>query len=334
MNGPKGVLGRPPEVWTLVVLDVTSAALCLVGAVRPATPSSPVLLDAAAAAVAAVFAAVLWWAGRRTPAWVRHLNVVVHAAGASAIIASAATGEGAMSAAFSYVVLALYVAAFHRRAVARAYVALFVAASGAAVAASDVVTIPLTAWLPAALATAVSALVVSSVLEEIRSLAVTDPLTGMLNRAGFDQAAARERAAAARTGDPLTLVAIDLNDFKLVNDLHGHAAGDAVLVELVDDWRRNLRARDLISRRGGDEFVLLLPGMAEEGAEALVARMRSRSPHAWSYGVSSVLPGDHLEDCLHAADERMYRQKATQVTERGRRLSGPVAADVAARAAR
>ena len=99
-----------------------------------------------------------------------------------------------------------------------------------------------------------------------------DPLTGLLNRRGFEARAATEVERTRRHGHALTLAYIDLDDFKRVNDTAGHAAGDAVLVHVGDVARATLRAIDIVGRIGGDEFAVLLPDMTEVHARAVMER--------------------------------------------------------------
>ena len=96
-------------------------------------------------------------------------------------------------------------------------------------------------------------------LEEVQRMALADPLTGALNRRGFGQAYAREMARSRRNGRSLALVLIDIDDFKALNDQHGHLVGDQVLVHLVRVLQDSMRPSDVLCRFGGEEFLLLLP---------------------------------------------------------------------------
>lgn len=97
-------------------------------------------------------------------------------------------------------------------------------------------------------------------LARAREQVRTDALTGALNRRGFEEAWERESARAAREGATLSLVVLDLDDFKQLNDTHGHDAGDRALVHLVSMAKRMLRPTDVVARLGGEEFALVLPG--------------------------------------------------------------------------
>jgi diguanylate cyclase (GGDEF)-like protein/PAS domain S-box-containing protein len=155
----------------------------------------------------------------------------------------------------------------------------------------------------------------------LHRLATTDALTGVANRAHFFARAEAEIRRAARYRRPLSVLMVDLDHFKRVNDEHGHAVGDAVLAEFAGLCARMLRAEDLIARYGGEEFVALLPETDEQGAVAVGHRLREaatqiRTPSAArrltvSIGVSPVLAGEAaIEAALARADEALYQAKA------------------------
>lgn len=110
---------------------------------------------------------------------------------------------------------------------------------------------------------------------EFRSLAMTDFLTRVLNRRAFSERAEQEMALAQRTGLPLALLMIDVDHFKQVNDEHGHAAGDAVLVEVARVIGAGIRKQDTLGRYGGEEFGVLLPSTDQAGALVVAEKLRS-----------------------------------------------------------
>jgi diguanylate cyclase (GGDEF)-like protein len=108
---------------------------------------------------------------------------------------------------------------------------------------------------------------------DFRNRAVIDPLTGMLNRGALRSRVEELGQQSALSGEPVGLIVVDVDDFKLVNDEHGHVAGDAVLRDLAYRLRRELRAFDLAYRLGGEEFLMVLPGAGLEATAALAKQL-------------------------------------------------------------
>jgi diguanylate cyclase (GGDEF)-like protein len=154
---------------------------------------------------------------------------------------------------------------------------------------------------------------------EHRGAAVVDQLTGMLNRAALNARTPELGHQAAQRGEPVSLILGDLDRFKAINDEHGHAAGDAVLREIAYRLRKQVRAFDSIYRYGGEEFVILLPGVdgwgAFEVAERLCESVRSEPveglPVTMSLGVAVIGEGETWSfDRLFAdADRALYDAK-------------------------
>lgn len=121
---------------------------------------------------------------------------------------------------------------------------------------------------------------------ELRSLAMTDFLTRTLNRRAFTEHAEQQMAMAQRTGLPLALLMIDVDHFKKINDEHGHATGDAVLVEMARSIGSSIRKQDTLGRYGGEEFGVLLPSTDQAGALVVAEKLRS-AVEAMRYGVKT-----------------------------------------------
>jgi diguanylate cyclase (GGDEF)-like protein len=112
--------------------------------------------------------------------------------------------------------------------------------------------------------------------KRLQALSETDPLTQTLNRRKFMEVAERELALAERHCYPTSVVLIDFDDFKQVNDRYGHAAGDHALVSTINVMKEMIRESDILARFGGEEFILLLPHTVREGAHSLAKRMLER----------------------------------------------------------
>jgi len=153
------------------------------------------------------------------------------------------------------------------------------------------------------------------VLEFAQASAVHDQLTGLLNRRGFFELAEREIARSQRDGTPFTIVAMDLDRFKEINDSQGHQAGDEALVRFARHAAGSVRRIDVLGRTGGDEFSLVLP-LGPEAAGAVVRKVIDVPSEAGkpelrvSAGVVSYPHAPRsLDAALVAADKRMYAAK-------------------------
>ena len=307
------VAPRPPETWTLAGLFVGASLACLLGAMFPLSPESPVPLSYTCAVVAAALAALLWFLGDDVGRVLLHGAVILGVLGTSVIVATAATAQGATLTAFAYLLVAVYTAHFFSRREAWLHAALVSVAYAIAVVVNDVprtaatyVIVVGTVWAAVA--------VLGSQVSHMRIQADTDHLTGLLNRAGFRVAAEREHALAARTGTPLAMVLLDLDGFKAINDQAGHAAGDRLLAELAVRWKSSLRSCDILGRHGGDEFVLVLPATTPAQAEIAVDRLRASTPVAFSAGIAGWERDEGMETCLVRADKGLYVDKDRRAT--------------------
>lgn len=151
-----------------------------------------------------------------------------------------------------------------------------------------------------------------SELEQARVDADTDPLTGLLNRRGWNAQLAREEARCQRYGHTCTLIVIDLDQLKLVNDGHGHCAGDRLIRTTGRLLAETVRQPDVVARIGGDEFAVLLANTDSLHARGFEKRLGEALQQAGvraSTGKASWLPGEALQDTLCRADKAMYANK-------------------------
>jgi len=154
--------------------------------------------------------------------------------------------------------------------------------------------------------------------EKIKELAFKDPLTGLDNRRGFTEAGNSEVERALRYNHPMSLLMLDIDYFKEINDAFGHQAGDEVLKGLAGCINHILRKSDIKARWGGDEFILLLVETDREKAVELAERLRKQVSEwdfpiagkvAVSIGLSSMEPSDTLDSIIRRADKALYLAK-------------------------
>jgi diguanylate cyclase (GGDEF)-like protein len=151
----------------------------------------------------------------------------------------------------------------------------------------------------------------------LRNLAMVDPLTGLYNRRFAEQRLAAEVARSERKGHPLTILTLDLNNFKHINDTYGHPAGDLVLQEFAARLNNVIRGGDLAVRLGGDEFLVLLPECTSQQLQLVLGRLGSLEvnwqgqeiPITFSAGWKQYEMGERPEEMLARADEVLYTRK-------------------------
>jgi diguanylate cyclase (GGDEF)-like protein len=165
-------------------------------------------------------------------------------------------------------------------------------------------------------------IIVRDMMADMTTRSETDPLSGLLNRRGFEDQADRARAMAVRAGVPAIVVVADLDHFKSINDKYGHAAGDHVITTFGRILRASFDLRAVVGRLGGEEFAVLLPGadlgVARGAAEAARLMLHNLSveergidrPVSSSFGIAVMEPGETLADLLRRADTALYEAKS------------------------
>jgi diguanylate cyclase (GGDEF)-like protein len=153
--------------------------------------------------------------------------------------------------------------------------------------------------------------------DEVYKLAALDPLTGLYNRRSGEKRLGEEIMRSNRNGYSLTVLMIDLNDLKYVNDKFGHAAGDELIRNFTQRLNKAIRGSDVAARLGGDEFLALLPECKPEQVQLVLGRLNGLKmnfngqtiPTTFSAGWTNYIPGEGPEDLLKRADDALYIDK-------------------------
>jgi diguanylate cyclase (GGDEF)-like protein len=324
-NGVERPATRATMARTAALLSGAGALTALIAVLLPgdAQLDDDVLLGTAAAA--GLLAVLLVLVYDRLPFWAFH-GVAVFG---TALSSTAAYGWGSESAygPLPYVWVTLFVFYFFSRSAALVHLALMAAGYALALVEESPPESPLDGWIATVATLLVTGYLISAVRDRLARLiaglsdaAHRDPLTDLLNRRGFQDVFDVELERARRADQPLSLIVGDLDRFKLVNDAHGHAAGDAVLKRVADAIRGAKRGFDRAARVGGEEFAVLAPDCDEHGAYMLAERIRAAVHEAVadqgetsltiSFGISThPLHGQSADGLLRSADQALYAAK-------------------------
>ena len=165
------------------------------------------------------------------------------------------------------------------------------------------------------------AITIADLFQAVREQAITDGLTGLYNRRYFEEYISKEVTRSLRQNQPFSVIGIDLDFLKKINDKYGHAYGDMAIKTVADVLKNNARSIDVAARMGGEEFNILLPGIDSKGASTAAERIRKAIEEkeldtighiTASIGVATFLEhSDNLEDLLELTDQAMYQSKRT-----------------------
>ena len=274
-------------------------------------PEPSLLALAIPAAVAAAFAALRATVGERLPRWSLQVDVGL----ANLLVSVAAAGAASehtnlanlylLVEVFALLYLPLRSALVHVGAAGVAYAVVLGVGPRTAEP-------PVVAWLAVFGTAVVVGAVIVGLVSVLRAAAREDPLTGLANRRSWDELLDAELDRSVRSGAALSVVVLDLDGFKAVNDAQGHHAGDRVLQAAARSWQAATRGGgDLVARLGGDEFGLLAPGSDEIGAHHLARRLIDALPEgvAASVGVATWDRAEGASDLVRRADRAMYLAK-------------------------
>jgi diguanylate cyclase (GGDEF)-like protein len=294
----------------MIVFPAATCAMVLLTLPDGHWPRRDLIILLAVAAVAAILSCVRIALYDDLPKWSIHLDMC---AGTIIVSVLAAIGpNGHVGFAQLYIWFAIYASLYLRQLFAVLYIVAEGIAYMVVLWVGPHVDKPVIAWFTTFGAAAVSATAVLSLVSALNKASREDHLTGLANRRSWGERLDEEIERARRYRTPLSMVSIDVNDFKKVNDTRGHQAGDRLLRLLADGWRIRVRGSgDFLARLGGDEFGLLAPGADELAVQRIVARLSDAVPEGVScaMGTATWDGSEATADLFRRADDAMYREK-------------------------
>ena len=153
---------------------------------------------------------------------------------------------------------------------------------------------------------------------EVEYLSLTDPLTGISNRRKIESVLTTEVDRTSRTGNPLSVIMIDIDNFKCFNDIHGHGTGDRILKKFAVTMIHTLRSIDIAGRVGGEEFLIVCPETDISGAYLVAEKLRTEVESmkidsigqiTASFGCAEIFPGESPESLISRSDKALYLAK-------------------------
>ena len=326
INAGTSVPGSPAAMARAAFwLAVAGTLVALIALAPPRGPEMEPAGLAIVACVTAVMAAIALIGYDRIPLWGFHVGVV--AATALATFGIHAWGDHSPYGPLPYLWITIYAFYFFTLPAALVHMAVLGAMFGIELGLRDLDWTPIDSWLATIGTLTVAGLVIAVIRDRLTGLisnltdaARNDPLTGLLNRRGFEEAFDVELERARRTDRGLSVIVGDLDRFKEVNDRLGHGAGDAVLRRVGKTIRSTKRSWDIAARIGGEEFAILSPDTDEHGAYVLAERLRVEIEHTFepagageltaSFGIVSFpIHGQTSDALLQAADQALYAAK-------------------------
>ncbi len=249
--------------------------------------------------------------GERLPRWTLHLDVT--SGNVFVTVAAAAAGTEHINLANLYLLVAFFAFLYLPLRAAVIHLAVAGAAYGIVLAAGTRPEEPATiSWLSVFGTAAVLGAVVVGLISVLRMAAREDPLTGLANRRLWNERLEEEIERAKRSNSELSVLVIDLDGFKLVNDTGGHDAGDRLLRTVASSFQTVIRnGGDFLARLGGDEFGVLAPGLGEIGVRGLANRLTQTLPEGLSasIGIASWDRSESTANLVRRADQAMYQKK-------------------------